>query len=148
MCKGEFCYLFFACFFFFNDTATTEIYTLSLHDALPIWSMICIRQSELGIRIRQYDMEELEYKCKLLQGTTMASSNGYSRCQDLHCVDVFYFAAIYAYLSPFLPFPPLSVQHILFDNNGDTLLVLLFCKKFQRLVIKKKNTCALRLLES
>src|SRR2546430_13272041 len=28
--------LFFV-FFFFNDTATTEIYTLSLHDALPIW---------------------------------------------------------------------------------------------------------------
>src|SRR5215208_8114616 len=27
----------FAVFFFFNDTATTEIYTLSLHDALPIW---------------------------------------------------------------------------------------------------------------
>src|SRR2546425_12838557 len=26
-------------FFFFNDTATTEIYTLSLHDALPIWSL-------------------------------------------------------------------------------------------------------------
>src|SRR5579859_6649864 len=26
----------FICFFFFNDTATTEIYTLSLHDALPI----------------------------------------------------------------------------------------------------------------
>src|SRR5215510_16486591 len=25
-------------FFFFNDTATTEIYTLSLHDALPIWN--------------------------------------------------------------------------------------------------------------
>src|SRR5471030_3305861 len=31
-----FCCVFF--FFFFNDTATTEIYTLSLHDALPIWS--------------------------------------------------------------------------------------------------------------
>src|SRR2546430_8528348 len=27
-------------FFFFNDTATTEIYTLSLHDALPICSFI------------------------------------------------------------------------------------------------------------
>src|SRR3712207_9166994 len=26
------------CFFFFNDTATTEIYTLSLHDALPIYA--------------------------------------------------------------------------------------------------------------
>src|SRR5256885_15211298 len=32
-------------FFFFNDTATTEIYTLSLHDALPIFV------SELGTRI-------------------------------------------------------------------------------------------------
>src|SRR2546422_7322715 len=27
----------FSSFFFFNDTATTEIYTLSLHDALPIF---------------------------------------------------------------------------------------------------------------
>src|SRR2546430_12391182 len=26
-------------FFFFNDTATTEIYTLSLHDALPIYPL-------------------------------------------------------------------------------------------------------------
>src|SRR5260221_4470309 len=26
-------------FFFFNDTATTEIYTLSLHDALPIYGV-------------------------------------------------------------------------------------------------------------
>src|SRR5439155_23442367 len=31
---STFCFFFF--FFFFNDTATTEIYTLSLHDALPI----------------------------------------------------------------------------------------------------------------
>src|SRR5579883_3667541 len=29
-------FLFSVFFFFFNDTATTEIYTLSLHDALPI----------------------------------------------------------------------------------------------------------------
>src|SRR3712207_9206118 len=28
----------YSCLFFFNDTATTEIYTLSLHDALPISS--------------------------------------------------------------------------------------------------------------
>src|SRR3989440_10889981 len=28
-------------FFFFNDTATTEIYTLSLHDALPISRITC-----------------------------------------------------------------------------------------------------------
>src|SRR5574338_1594877 len=31
-----FCFFCFFFFFFFNDTATTEIYTLSLHDALPI----------------------------------------------------------------------------------------------------------------
>src|SRR2546430_17149773 len=30
------CTIFLPVFFFFNDTATTEIYTLSLHDALPI----------------------------------------------------------------------------------------------------------------
>src|SRR2546422_10536461 len=34
-------FLYFFYFFFFNDTATTEIYTLSLHDALPIcWLVI------------------------------------------------------------------------------------------------------------
>ena len=36
-CDVDFCFFFFCfCVFFFNDTATTEIYTLSLHDALPI----------------------------------------------------------------------------------------------------------------
>src|SRR3712207_9282530 len=30
-------------FFFFNDTATTEIYTLSLHDALPISRALSLR---------------------------------------------------------------------------------------------------------
>ncbi len=30
-------FFFFFVIFFFNDTATTEIYTLSLHDALPIF---------------------------------------------------------------------------------------------------------------
>src|SRR5256885_8550423 len=36
ICRFDFVCLFFFFFFFFNDTATTEIYTLSLHDALPI----------------------------------------------------------------------------------------------------------------
>src|SRR5258707_10925253 len=35
-------------FFFFNDTATTEIYTLSLHDALPIWIRAIAGQQRLG----------------------------------------------------------------------------------------------------
>src|SRR3712207_7119694 len=32
--------------FFFNDTATTEIYTLSLHDALPIFDRVAARDGE------------------------------------------------------------------------------------------------------
>src|SRR5258706_3529181 len=32
-------------FFFFNDTATTEIYTLSLHDALPICTKVLFEHS-------------------------------------------------------------------------------------------------------
>src|SRR2546430_3808417 len=38
------------CFpFFFNDTATTEIYTLSLHDALPIYPALLVACDLLGI---------------------------------------------------------------------------------------------------
>src|SRR3712207_8511666 len=42
-------------FFFFNDTATTEIYTLSLHDALPISAFprqagLCARRAWLDAR--------------------------------------------------------------------------------------------------
>src|SRR5687767_15417215 len=33
-------------FFFFNDTATTEIYTLSLHDALPIFGCDALRRHD------------------------------------------------------------------------------------------------------
>src|ERR1039458_10720954 len=43
----------FVFFFFFNDTATTEIYTLSLHDALPIWRgcpCLCYRLSRWDCR--------------------------------------------------------------------------------------------------
>src|SRR3712207_8571886 len=36
-------------FFFFNDTATTEIYTLSLHDALPISGRLLQRQHLLTL---------------------------------------------------------------------------------------------------
>src|SRR5260370_20776589 len=36
-------------FFFFNDTATTEIYTLSLHDALPICIAACVLVHAKGV---------------------------------------------------------------------------------------------------
>src|SRR5437667_9806608 len=41
------------CLFFSTDTSTTEIYTLSLHDALPIWvaSNIGISQSTFSVKV-------------------------------------------------------------------------------------------------
>src|SRR5256886_14089532 len=42
-------------FFFFNDTATTEIYTLSLHDALPISSAEVRTDHDLDLVILQCD---------------------------------------------------------------------------------------------
>ena len=44
----------FSFFFFFNDTATTEIYTLSLHDALPIYMKVGTAISEFIERYVRY----------------------------------------------------------------------------------------------
>src|SRR5687768_18282434 len=43
----------FYSFFFFNDTATTEIYTLSLHDALPIWAAPAVPSRAASTRPRR-----------------------------------------------------------------------------------------------
>src|ERR1019366_5413258 len=51
-------------FFFFNDTATTEIYTLSLHDALPISSCSPRRRRARNRSARELDM--LHPLCLLL----------------------------------------------------------------------------------
>src|SRR3712207_7808871 len=54
-------------FFFFNDTATTEIYTLSLHDALPIYaqSAYCSLQKGQGQDVRHGELalQERPYPC-------------------------------------------------------------------------------------
>src|SRR6202051_4982346 len=42
-------------FFFFNDTATTEIYTLSLHDALPIYRQFAGREMDSGAILEKFD---------------------------------------------------------------------------------------------
>src|SRR3712207_2938421 len=46
-------------FFFFNDTATTEIYTLSLHDALPIFNWVCggTRFTDVSCGFRAFNRE-------------------------------------------------------------------------------------------
>src|SRR5256885_13481379 len=48
-------------FFFFNDTATTEIYTLSLHDALPIY----LARARLGKVVREADVVGLGDRTQL-----------------------------------------------------------------------------------
>src|SRR5690349_22477809 len=55
----------FLFYFFFNDTATTEIYTLSLHDALPIWSKehnvaLRGRANDMGWTLNEYELAVLE----------------------------------------------------------------------------------------
>src|SRR3712207_8816086 len=49
--------------FFFNDTATTEIYTLSLHDALPISGPLCHRDRLL---VRDIPIRPLVTGCRSL----------------------------------------------------------------------------------
>src|SRR2546430_7807284 len=58
----------FVVFFFFNDTATTEIYTLSLHDALPICAEDLVFLELLGQRGRLWRaIEALQHGALLLE---------------------------------------------------------------------------------
>src|SRR6266487_511162 len=51
-----FTFFFFCVFFFFNDTATTEIYTLSLHDALPIF---LLRRRRRALALVDHDLVDV-----------------------------------------------------------------------------------------
>src|SRR3712207_7095896 len=53
-------------FFFFNDTATTEIYTLSLHDALPIFRHLLAQQPGRAEDEHQHQQAEDDHQCPLL----------------------------------------------------------------------------------
>ena len=61
-------------FFFFNDTATTEIYTLSLHDALPISNAVVTHPREvvsegdaIKVKILRIEMERKRLGLSLKQ---------------------------------------------------------------------------------
>src|SRR2546422_4588069 len=66
-------------FFFFNDTATTEIYTLSLHDALPISAGKLDypddRRAEVVSILREQNIALGEWKDR--KSTRLNSSHGY-----------------------------------------------------------------------
>src|SRR5256886_14048655 len=75
-------FVFFA-FFFFNDTATTEIYTLSLHDALPICSW--------AISARGFNSTAANKLLVLIDGRTVYSplfSGTFWEIQDLVLDDI------------------------------------------------------------
>src|SRR5256886_7642536 len=57
-------------FFFFNDTATTEIYTLSLHDALPISELVVQTRREFDKHIAELRgalAEQMRYRILVLR---------------------------------------------------------------------------------
>src|SRR5438105_7978856 len=83
------------CLFFFNDTASTEIYTLSLHDALPIlaaaravpeqpFRIVGSGQLEPLLRSEEHTSElqsRVDLVCRLLlekKNTTMESRTGFT----------------------------------------------------------------------
>src|SRR6266508_3726563 len=87
--------LLFFFFFFFNDTATTEIYTLSLHDALPIpprvsdamddgqkWALACTREALLdyGYPERPLDPE----RTAVILGNALAGEKHYMTAVRVH----------------------------------------------------------------
>src|SRR3712207_7937914 len=73
-----------AVFFFFNDTATTEIYTLSLHDALPILEAAEAVCSGGGIEEdRVLDLlGELVYKSLVVTGASTGVAVRYRMLED------------------------------------------------------------------
>src|SRR4029077_21298276 len=89
-------------FFFFNDTATTEIYTLSLHDALPIrtttrcrCSTTCWGNTHSAARSEEHTCElqsHLNLVCRLLleKKTKSKSSKTNSTAKRAHLTSPLY----------------------------------------------------------
>jgi len=76
-------YLSFFFFFFFNDTATTEIYTLSLHDALPICKTgddatmsVTVEGDWLVVRIRAPEIDAGTVTCHPHKGLVHVKGSG------------------------------------------------------------------------
>src|SRR5256885_9742080 len=65
--------------FFFNDTATTEIYPLSLHDALPIWTGQEVKRSDANVAIYKDQLRELD--AELAAGTLTPEDHSRARLE-------------------------------------------------------------------
>src|SRR3712207_6973845 len=75
MCDvNEYCDVVLDFIFFFNDTATTEIYTLSLHDALPIYEARA--NSSTARHLASYVEEYGVANTSMQQASALTSLNG------------------------------------------------------------------------
>src|SRR2546425_11480771 len=71
-------------FFFFNDTATTEIYTLSLHDALPIYRSFRGSRQKLQVLVELSELDPLvRLQCRSEEHTSELQSLAYLVCRLL-----------------------------------------------------------------
>src|SRR2546425_9339473 len=83
-------------FFFFNDTATTEIYTLSLHDALPIYThsqgallfdfillALILTAFFIGRLLLEYIMDSMALESRSEEHTSELQSLAYLVCRLL-----------------------------------------------------------------
>src|SRR5437870_11811469 len=72
---------YFSSFFFFNEPATTEIYTLSLHDALPIFRRTSRRTSRQTSSAREWTRPAAEVRSE--EHTSELQSRGHLVCRLL-----------------------------------------------------------------
>src|SRR3712207_9360912 len=98
-------------FFFFNDTATTEIYTLSLHDALPICARsvaaagLAGNPSSVGVRrsVRPWDEERSGVRIQIGRAPRLNSSHANISyavfCLKKKNIHILTYALIYAHSS-------------------------------------------------
>ena len=73
-------------FFFFNDTATTEIYTLSLHDALPIYPGILRKQGFKLIPRCTYLFEDISNPEQVVAGFDKSKKRNLKKAQKSYTV--------------------------------------------------------------
>src|SRR2546430_7345938 len=104
-------------FFFFNDTATTEIYTLSLHDALPIsvvalgviaWNGALVAEIDIDLvpgdpacqRSEEHTSElqsQSNLVCRLLLEKKKTKLHSLYKYHSMHSHDVFNISLLFAF---------------------------------------------------
>src|SRR2546426_8015788 len=105
-------------FFFFNDTATTEIYTLSLHDALPISPFVCLGEQH------SVDVDGRHFAMGVPHQDDIDTGNLFSYCE----------CAVFVWHLPGKRFPGSDRKSTRLNSSHLVISYAVFCLK------KKKHT--------